>query len=382
MSGWLRAWAAGALVASTAGCGAPYLLRAAYEEARILLRREPITEMLARGDLEAPMREKLRLVLAVRRFAADAIGFAVGESFATFARVDGDAVAYVVTAAYRDRLQAYAWRYPIVGRVPYRGFFARARAERYAARLEQRDLDTAVWATTAFSTLGWFEDPLLSSMLGEDTVELASTVFHELAHAFLYVPSAAAFNESFASFVGHRAAIAFFCGQREAAADSGNAAPSRDPRPTADCVLAEARWHDECAYAAVLAQVADALTALYAAAPTAASGEARRQILAAASGTLARQPLRTERYRGRDLTGFNNAVLVQQLLYRSGLTRFEAVWRAAHGDLRRTVAGIATAVKGSEEPFAELDRLAAAQGRSSVSTPGGEGRKGREGKKE
>ncbi len=356
----------GALLA--AGCGAPYLLRAAYEEARILLRREPITAMLAQPELAAPDREKLRLVLAARRYARDAIGFDVGESYATFARVDEEAVAYVVTAAYRDRLDPYVWGYPIVGRVPYRGFFGRGRADAYAATLERRDLDTAVWPTTAFSTLGWFADPLLSSMLAEDPVDLVSVVFHELAHTFLYVRSAAAFNESFANFVGSRAAIAFFCDERAqeaeavAAIDGSGPEPARmpAPRPRADhCPLAEARWHDERVYAAVLEEAAAALTGLYAAPSTAgARAEERRHILAAASATLARRPLRTERYRGRDLTRANNAVLVQQLLYRRALERFDAVWRATAGDLRRTVARIAAAVKPAADPFVGLAGIA------------------------
>ena len=360
MNRWRRACGVGLLAVAATGCGAPYLLRAAYEEARILLRREPITDVLARESVDAPLRDKLRFVLAARQFAGDWLGFAVGESYATYARVDTDAVAYVVTAAYRDRLEAYTWRYPILGRLPYRGFFDRGRADVYAAQLEARDLDTAVWPTTAFSTLGWFADPVLSSMLAEDTVELVTTVFHELTHAFLYVPSAAAFNESFANFVGHRAAIVFFCDEALQRAVGAGAPASR-------CRLAEERWHDERVYAAVIEEVADALTTLYAApTPAATRAETRRHILAAATATLAQRPLQTERYRDRDLARYNNAVLLQQLLYRRALEQFEAVRHGADGDLRRTIIAIAAAVKESPDPFADLGRLARGEPRVSA----------------
>ncbi len=201
-------------------CSEPYLLRAAYEEARILWRREPIVRVLQRDDLDLETHEKLLLVLAAREFAKNELGFEVGNSYGTLARVDGHAVVHVVTAAYRDRLEPYTWRYPIVGRVPYRGFFNPGNAEAYAAELEAMGLDTAVWPSAAFSTLGWFDDPLLSNMLESDAVELVTVVFHELTHAQVYVPSAAPFNESLANFAGHRAAIAFFCTGNEPADDA------------------------------------------------------------------------------------------------------------------------------------------------------------------
>jgi predicted aminopeptidase len=250
-----------------------------------------------------------------------------------------------------------------VGSVPYRGFFARDRADAYAATLERRDLDTAVWPSTAFSTLGWFADPLLSNMLAEDPVELVTVVLHELTHAFLYLRSAAAFNESFASFVGHRAAIAFFC---EAAAPVLVADASRSASAE-HCALAEARWHDERVYAAVLEEAAAALTTLYAAPSTAGARAAeRRRILATASATLDQRPLRTALYSGRDLTRANNAVLVQQLLYRRGLEQFDAVWRATGGDLRRTIARIAAAVKPAADPFVALAEIAQPEERAAA----------------
>jgi predicted aminopeptidase len=307
------------------------VLRAAYEEARLLLRREPIVSILARPDLDPTMRAKLVLVLDARRFARERLGFTVGESYATVARVDGDAVAWVVTAAYRDRLEPYTWSFPIVGRVPYRGFFARARADGYAASLENRGLDTAVWPTTAFSTLGWFADPVLSTMLAGDPVELVTVIFHELTHARLYVPDHARFNESFANFVGHRAAIVFLC-------EDG----LKVVTPPAACETARAHWDEELAQGAVLAEIETRLRALYAAGHRSADmARQRAEILSPLPAPLATA---------------NNAVLLQHLLYRHALDRFEAVVAGEGGSLRGAIDRVAAAVADAPDPFAALAR--------------------------
>ncbi len=112
------------LLFSLAACSPAYVLRAGYEEAKILWRRQPIAQLLQRTDLDADTRSKLELTLAVRTFAGDALHLRTGHSYATFARVDGDQVVHVVAAAYRLRLQPYTWWFPIVGRVPYKGFFS------------------------------------------------------------------------------------------------------------------------------------------------------------------------------------------------------------------------------------------------------------------
>jgi predicted aminopeptidase len=292
------------------------------------------------------MREKLETVLRARAFARQTLGFEIGESYATLAEVDADAVAYVVTAAHRDRLESYTWRYPIVGRMPYRGFFDRGRAEAYAGRLGRQDLDAMVWPTVAFSTLGWFADPVLSSMLADDVVGLATVVFHELTHVHLFVPGAAAFNESFANFVGHRAAIVFFC------------APDQEG-PAGRCALAEDRWRDERAYGAVLEAVAEELRVLYATGPPPDVRATRREaIMRGGTERLTREALRTTRYRGQDLTRFNNAAILHQLLYRRELRAFEAVWSAQGADLGRTVAGITAAARTAADPFAAMAPLA------------------------
>jgi predicted aminopeptidase len=184
--------------------------------------------MLRREDLEPAVRDKLALVLRARKFAEEVLELRVGGSYATYAPVDADQIVHVVTAAQRFRLEPHTWWFPIVGSVPYKGYFSEAEAMDEADDLRKKDLDVYVRTSAAFSTLGWFDDPLLSTVLRRDRIDLVDTVLHELLHNTSYLGGQATFDESFANFVGHRAAIAFF--EREA--------------DTASTEEARARWSD------------------------------------------------------------------------------------------------------------------------------------------
>src|SRR5215467_2605353 len=185
-------------------------MRAAYEEGKILWRREPIADYLGKPDLVPDTEEKLRLVLQVRDYAKDVLKMNVGGSYTTYSYVDRPDLAFIVTAAPRTELKPYTWWFLFVGTVPYKGYFTKEDAEQAAAELQADGYDTNIRTTAAFSTLGWFDDPLLSHLLRYDKVTLAVVIFHELLQNTLYVKGGGAFNESLANFVGGRAAIQFF----------------------------------------------------------------------------------------------------------------------------------------------------------------------------
>jgi predicted aminopeptidase len=330
------------------GCGQPlYVARLSWAEARILLRREPIPQVMARPDLEPALRERLRLVLAARSFARDRLGFSVGDSYTTYAAVaPGETTVHVVSAAYRDRLEPYTWWYPIAGRVPYRGFFDPAAAQAEADRLASHDLDVDVRPAVAFSTLGWFADPLLSTTATTaGPVSLVTTVLHELFHQTLYVPGEPAFNESAATFAGERGAIAFFCTGPEA--DAGR------------CHSAETIWAETQVRARILERLAERLRRLYAERRPAPERErVRTALTAAAARSLARHGIDDD----DDVVPPNNARLLGALLYATRLDEFAAL---APGDsdpgpgLRALVA----AARGAPDPFDSLAALTAERGK-------------------
>ncbi len=161
------------------GCQVGYIARAAYEEGRLLWNRRPISEELSRADLDPELRAKLTTVLEVCRFARDQLGLNVGDAYRTVTIVDQRAIVWVVMAAPKDSLTPYQWWFPIVGSVPYRGYFDPTAAKAEAAEFEAAGYDSLVRPAVAFSSLGFFNDPLMSNALELDRVQLAGVIIHE-----------------------------------------------------------------------------------------------------------------------------------------------------------------------------------------------------------
>jgi predicted aminopeptidase len=184
-------------------------MRAAYEQSKILLARKPIEEVISDPATNREDAAKLALVLDARRFAIT-IGLDPGGSYTHYADIGKDTLAWVVMASRRDAFALHTWWFPIVGTVPYKGFFDRAAADRQAQELEERGYESSVRSTDAFSTLGWFNDPFLSTTLKSSVVRIVNTVLHESVHSTVWIPDHVPFNESLANFVGSRATVDFF----------------------------------------------------------------------------------------------------------------------------------------------------------------------------
>jgi predicted aminopeptidase len=191
------------------GCGVGYLWHVTVGQARLLVRQQPVDDVIQDSQLGDQERAKIRLIQDVKTFAMEHLGMDPSSSYSTFVRLDGPYVSYNLSAARKDALQPYRWWFPIIGRVPYKGFFQKEYALREERRLAAQGYDTYVRGVRAFSTLGYFNDPILSSMLGYDDASLINTIIHELLHQTVWIKGNVSFNESLASFVGDQGTRAY-----------------------------------------------------------------------------------------------------------------------------------------------------------------------------
>ncbi len=193
-----------------AGCDtAEYIIHVTLGQLGVLGNVEPIDDVLAGGRLTGEQEDKLRLILEVRQFGIEHMGLEAGDSYTTFYDTSGDPLAFNLSAAQKDALTPRIWQFPIVGRIPYLGFFDLE----YARRVEQNEIangmDTYLYEVDAYSTLGVFADPVRSPMLERSVSSLADTVLHELLHNTVWRNGDTEFNESLATFVGRTGGLQF-----------------------------------------------------------------------------------------------------------------------------------------------------------------------------
>lgn len=202
MSFSLKTIAALLFVAATSGCATlGYYAQAVGGQVELIARSRPIAELLANADTSAPLKTRLARVLEMRAFASRALALPDNASYTSYADLQRAYVVWNVFAAPELALTPREWCFPIVGCVAYRGYFARAGAEAFAAGLRREGLDVYVGGVLAYSTLGRLDDPVLNTVVNQPEAELAGLIFHELAHQVLYIPDDASFNESFATVV-------------------------------------------------------------------------------------------------------------------------------------------------------------------------------------
>jgi predicted aminopeptidase len=168
---------------------------------RILQSRQPISEVTADPNSSEILRQRLTFLMDVRAFAEDDLQLPVANNYLTYVDLKRRYVAWNVVAAPEFSMVPKTWCYPFVGCAAYRGYFAEADAIEYADSLKKQGYDVHVGGVTAYSTLGWFDDPVLSTFIRRSKASSAALLFHELAHQVLYAPDDTTFNESFATFV-------------------------------------------------------------------------------------------------------------------------------------------------------------------------------------
>ena len=185
-----------------AGCSSiSYYSQIVSGHLRIVMGKRPLAEIVSDETVNDSIKHRLNVAQRAREYAIGQLGLPNNQSYTSFYDTGKDYVTWNVVAAEEFSFEPKTWCFPIAGCVSYRGYYAESDADKYAEELKEEGVDTAVIGATAYSTLGWFKDPLLSTMLERSDPGIAALIFHELAHQQLYVGDDSTFNESFASFV-------------------------------------------------------------------------------------------------------------------------------------------------------------------------------------
>jgi predicted aminopeptidase len=287
----------------------------------------PLETLRAEEFLATETRAFLDLVEDIRRFGTGELGLAGSRNYTTYVEIDRDYLVDVVSASKADRFERRTWWFPFFGSFPYKGFYNRAGAERLAGRLRRRRLDVLVRKVDAFSTLGFFRDPIYSFMLGYSDFEMAQLILHEQAHATVFLKNRIQFNEELATFVGNEGALAFL---RE-----------RDGPQSESYAGALASLEDQRVFVAQVRGLALELERLY------AEDLPREQILAEKQRTIQDYQQRfldrydglfgTDRYRGFGEVRINNAYLDLYRTYTQDLEVFYRLYENEERNLRATI---------------------------------------------
>jgi predicted aminopeptidase len=186
-----------------------YGLSQAYGQISIIYNTRPVEDVLNDPSFPDSLKSKVLLIQEIKQFAFDSLGIKYSENYSTLFDQKGKGILWTVTACEPYRLKAKEWEFPIVGSFSYKGYFDYDKALAEEKLLKEGNYDTSVDEIAGWSTLGWFKDPILSSMLNKSPGNLANLIIHELTHGTLYVKDNVDFNENLASFVGDKGAQIF-----------------------------------------------------------------------------------------------------------------------------------------------------------------------------
>jgi predicted aminopeptidase len=319
-----------AATCALAGCSAiEFYWQGIAGQAEILARAKPISDVIE-ATPDPALKARLARAQAIRQFATRELALPDNRSYTSYADLGRPFVVWNVFAAPELSLAPRQWCFPVAGCVSYRGYFAESDARAEAARLASEGDDVHVGGVPAYSTLGYFDDPVLSTFVRYREVDLARLIFHELAHQVVYVKDDSSFNESFATTVEEEGVA------RWLAAESTKRAPSQAAALGADAARGQRVRAD---FRAMIASARARLAALYG---SAASDEEKR---AAKAAVFAEMRAENERQKAVSdgastfdrwfAAGANNAGVVAASLYADRVPQFKAVLDAENGDLVR-----------------------------------------------
>lgn len=186
------------LIITPGSCQVSYLSQAIAGHLRIMHSRHPIAKLLKTNKLDPETKSKLKMVLDIHDFAIRELGLPDNKSYTVYSAIKGEYPGWNVYCTPKFSVEPKTWCYPVAGCVVYHGYFKKEKAIKFAEKMKKENLDVYMAPFSAYSTLGWYNDPILSTSLRDDSVELAGLIIHELAHQEFYKSGDSRFSEGFA----------------------------------------------------------------------------------------------------------------------------------------------------------------------------------------
>lgn len=305
-----------------------YLWQSSTGHLAVMSAAQPVADWLARDDTPEPLKDRLRLSQRIRDYASQTLHLPDNASYRRYADLRRSAVIWNVVATPELSLTLKTWCFPITGCIGYRGYYDESQAQALASTLREQGMEVSVYGVPAYSTLGWFSDPLLNTFIEYPEGELARMIFHELAHQVVYVKDDTTFNESFATAVERLGAQLWLAEQAS-------------PQAREAFERSDARRQD---FRALTTRARARLSAAYA---TDTPEATRRQAKIEVFDTLRAEyeTLKTERWQG--FTGYdgwvqtaNNAALAVMGAYNDGVAPFERLFVQEGQDFARFYAAV------------------------------------------
>lgn len=302
---------------------ADYLYQSVEGQMQLLFEGRPVREMLNDDKVPAELKQQLLLVQEVKAFAEQELKLQPTQNYEKYLDLKRDYLVMVLTASPPLKMESKTWWFPIVGTVPYKGYFDLDMGKAEEAKLQAEGYETHFRASPAYSTLGWFNDPLLSTMMQYGEYYLVNTVIHESVHATHWVPGEVTFNENMASFIGDKGALKFYAHKYGQGSDKYKDAVQK--------------LKDQKVFADFLRKVANQLKTVYDSdAFEANKVEQKAMVLATMKYQYAKNivpQIKSAGYAGFEQKEWNNALLMSYLHYNTVQDKLEKIYNEYDQDI-------------------------------------------------
>ncbi|UCD71966.1 MAG: aminopeptidase [Syntrophobacterales bacterium] len=328
------------------GCStAAYVIRLGFGQTKVFLCSRSNEAIFRDPSISQETKDRINFVLEVKQYAEERLGLKKTGNYSRYYKVNSQGLLYLISACPKDSLNPYQWNFPIVGRMSYKGFFSLREAEREKEKLEEAGFDTCLRGVRAYSTLGWFKDPIFSSMLNQNKVIIAQIVIHELTHTTVFIEDHLDFNEQMATFVGDQGAIDFFS--------------ERYGKYSPDYLDACNMRDDDLIFGKFIEGICSDLKLLYSRGLSRKKKLELREVIFREAKERFRDllvKLKTPLYLSFEDEGLNNAVLLSYWQYVGRLGVFKGLYNSLGEDLGEMVAFLKDVKRSGEDPMEFVQR--------------------------